>query len=163
MTLRILVALCVLSALSCTGPSSENATKEPPPAANDSTPSIGQKTDATMSGEVASSTTSDAGAAPAVVDAGPSARAVAPGAYGAVPTARGDRADGSACTRGDECASGTCEGEGCGVDEGRCVAPGRLCTKDLKAFCGCDGQTFRSSGTCPNRTFSAKGMCKPPR
>jgi len=162
MTLRILFTCIVLCALSCTGPSSENATKEPAAGSTGANSPIGQKTDGAVSGEVAPSTTPDAGAVAAVVDAG-AARAVAEGAYGAVPTARGDRADGAACTRGDECASGTCEGEGCGQDEGRCVSTGRLCTKDFKAFCGCDGQTFRSSGTCPNRTFASKGMCKPPR
>lgn len=70
------------------------------------------------------------------------------------------RPDGAACTQGDECASGICEGEGCGVDEGRCAPRLRGCTKDLQAYCGCDGQTFQASGTCPGSTYRHRGACE---
>ena len=26
--------------------------------------------------------------------------------------------------------------------------------------CGCDGKTFRTSGSCPGRTYAHKGACK---
>ncbi|MEZ4404280.1 MAG: hypothetical protein R3B06_29945, partial [Kofleriaceae bacterium] len=71
-------------------------------------------------------------------------------------------ADGAACATGTDCASGLCEGQGCGDDAGGvCVSAERACTMDLRSYCGCDGQTFRASGTCPNRRFAARGDCLP--
>ena len=69
-------------------------------------------------------------------------------------------ADGASCLRGEDCASGTCEGEGC-FDEkpGTCAPAQRGCTKDLRAYCGCDGVTFKTSGSCPKRRYEAKGAC----
>lgn len=69
-------------------------------------------------------------------------------------------ADGDACTTADQCASGVCEGEGCGDANGVCAPRNRACTKDLRAYCGCDGQTFRTSGSCPGQRFSHRGECK---
>ncbi len=66
---------------------------------------------------------------------------------------------GQGCTQSADCASGVCEGEGCGPDEGRCVEAQRACTKDLRAYCGCDAVTFRASGSCPRRTFKSRGAC----
>ena len=69
--------------------------------------------------------------------------------------------DGAACLLGDECGSGVCEGQGCGVDQpGKCVPRGRACTKDLRAYCGCDGKTFQSSGSCPGQRFANRGECR---
>ena len=69
--------------------------------------------------------------------------------------------DGGACERGDQCASGICEGQGCGGDsKGVCMSQNRRCTRDLRAYCGCDGQTFRASGSCPGRRYSARTACK---
>jgi len=70
------------------------------------------------------------------------------------------KAVGAACLQGSECDSGTCEGQGCGDDApGVCVAKSRACTRDLRAYCGCDGQTFKAGGNCPGQRYAAKGTC----
>lgn len=70
------------------------------------------------------------------------------------------QADGAPCLASVECTSGVCEGEGCGPSQpGKCAARSRACTRDLRAYCGCDGKTFRASGSCPGQRFSAKGEC----
>jgi hypothetical protein len=69
--------------------------------------------------------------------------------------------DGAVCFDSSECGSGMCEGLGCGTAEpGRCAAMDRMCSKDLQRYCGCDGVTFRSSGTCPARRYQNKGSCE---
>ena len=55
-----------------------------------------------------------------------------------------------------------CEGMGCGEAEGVCVPRQRQCTRDLRPYCGCDGETFKSSGSCPGRRFAYKGECAAP-
>jgi hypothetical protein len=71
------------------------------------------------------------------------------------------KADGAACFEGGECASGTCEGQGCGTSTpGKCMPRARGCTRDLRTYCGCDGKTFQSSGSCPGRRYSAKEKCE---
>ena len=75
-------------------------------------------------------------------------------------TGKGVR-DGGACERGEQCASGVCEGFGRGGDRpGRCMSRNRSCTRDLRPFCGCDGKTFQASGSCPGRRFSARRACR---
>lgn len=70
------------------------------------------------------------------------------------------RPEGSACLAATDCQSGVCEGQGCGDDRpGTCAPAKRGCTKDLRAYCGCDGKTFRGSGSCPGRRYSTKGEC----
>ena len=70
-------------------------------------------------------------------------------------------ADGGLCERGVECQSGICEGEGCTVNrKGTCMSRNRSCTRDLRAYCGCDGKTFRASGSCPARRFSSRQACR---
>ena len=70
------------------------------------------------------------------------------------------KADGASCLEASECASGTCEGQGCGDDQpGTCAPKARGCTRDLRPYCGCDGQTFRTSGSCPGKRFSARAAC----
>ena len=70
------------------------------------------------------------------------------------------KADGASCLAADECQSGVCEGEGCGADQpGTCAPKTRGCTRDLRPYCGCDGQTFRTSGSCPGKRFSARAAC----
>jgi hypothetical protein len=71
----------------------------------------------------------------------------------------GNVPDGGACSDARDCASGVCEGEGCGNANGACAAPARACTKDLRTYCGCDGLTFRASGSCPGRRFRSEGEC----
>ncbi|HKE17647.1 MAG TPA: hypothetical protein VKB80_22385 [Kofleriaceae bacterium] len=69
--------------------------------------------------------------------------------------------DGGRCERGEQCASGVCEGLGCDADhKGTCMARNRSCTRDLRSYCGCDGKVFQASGSCPGRRFSARGACQ---
>lgn len=75
-------------------------------------------------------------------------------------TAGGKAAVGAACTNHGDCESGVCEGEGCDAGAGRCVEKERVCTRDLKLYCGCDGQEFRSSGSCPGKTYRNAGACE---
>lgn len=73
----------------------------------------------------------------------------------AVETSSGDATcdDATDCTRGR-----TCMGiEGC-TTIWTC-ARGVRCSRDTQAFCGCDGQTFRASMTCPGRPFRRRGPC----
>lgn len=68
--------------------------------------------------------------------------------------------DGASCLDGAACASGVCEGQGCGdAAPGRCAPARRACTKDRRAYCGCDGVTFYGSGSCPGRRYSARAAC----
>jgi hypothetical protein len=71
-------------------------------------------------------------------------------------------ADGASCRAGADCASGVCEGEGCGDDglPGVCMSSQRPCTRDLRPYCGCDGATFQTSGTCPGVRFEHRGPCE---
>ena len=51
------------------------------------------------------------------------------------------------------------EAEGCGPGQGKCAPKERQCTLDLRPYCGCDGKTFQSGGTCPRARYSKKGAC----
>lgn len=77
----------------------------------------------------------------------------------AAPAPAAARPDGEVCSQGAECASGVCEGQGCGADQGRCVSNQRMCTMDLVPYCGCDRVTFRASSGCPKRTYASRGEC----
>lgn len=68
---------------------------------------------------------------------------------------------GKACLSEADCGPEmVCEGQGCGEDSpGRCQSALRACTMDLQPWCGCDGQTFHASGSCPGRRFAARGEC----
>jgi hypothetical protein len=71
--------------------------------------------------------------------------------------------DGAACLAGGDCSSGVCEGLGCGDDApGVCVTAHRACTRDYHAYCGCDGQTFNASGSCPGQRYAAREACANP-
>ncbi len=48
---------------------------------------------------------------------------------------------------------------GCGVPWVCTQEPGRVCTGDFAPFCGCDGQTFYASSTCPDRPYQSRGGC----
>ena len=64
------------------------------------------------------------------------------------------------CFSEADCGGNPCEGLGCGADEpGQCTEPGRMCTRDSVPYCGCDGETFRGSGTCPGRRYAHEGAC----
>jgi hypothetical protein len=67
--------------------------------------------------------------------------------------------NGSACSNHDECESGTCEGQGCDPGEGVCASRDRACTDDIAYYCGCNGQTFSSSGSCPGDRYEHTGTC----
>lgn len=71
----------------------------------------------------------------------------------------GTTPEGGACSAAGDCASGVCEGKGCDGSGPVCVAKARMCTKDLRAYCGCDGRTFRTSGSCAGRPYAARGAC----
>lgn len=73
--------------------------------------------------------------------------------------AKAPAADGQPCSNASECQSGVCEGEGCGANAGTCQPKARACTRDLQAYCGCDDQEFRASGSCPGRLYKRKGAC----
>jgi len=82
---------------------------------------------------------------------GPPATQPAPPAIGA---------DGATCLKSEDCASGICEGQGCDdAHPGTCAPKSRGCTRDLRAYCGCDGKTFSTSGSCPGRRYAAKSAC----
>ena len=77
-----------------------------------------------------------------------------------VAAAQAGKADGESCLASSDCASGLCEGQGCGDDQpGTCQPNDRKCTYDLQAYCGCDGVTFEAGGNCPNRRFAERGAC----
>ncbi len=64
------------------------------------------------------------------------------------------------CTTSTDCPPSTvCEGMGCGTPNGTCVPTDRPCTADFAPFCGCDGTTFNSSSSCPNRRYARRGPC----
>ena len=70
------------------------------------------------------------------------------------------QADGAPCLAATDCTSGVCEGLGCGADTpGVCMPKSRRCTRDRRPYCGCDGNTFYGSGTCPGKRYSARDMC----
>jgi hypothetical protein len=74
----------------------------------------------------------------------------------------GGPAAAATCLTDADCGGGVCEGLGCGDDApGQCVTADRRCTRDQHAYCGCDGQTFNASGTCPGRRYASDGACAP--
>lgn len=73
---------------------------------------------------------------------------------------RGPLAAGEPCLQSSECASGVCEGQGCTDEEpGVCAEEPRPCTRDHRAYCGCDGQTFFSSSSCVGQRYAHPGTC----
>lgn len=69
-------------------------------------------------------------------------------------------APGGRCTQSSDCtADHMCLGnEGC--SNGMTCQPRRPCTRDLALFCGCDGEVFRSSSSCPSAPFINRGPCQ---
>jgi hypothetical protein len=63
------------------------------------------------------------------------------------------------CNNNSDCSGGTqCVGpEGCGV-QWTCQ-PVEGCTRDLGAYCACDGTTFYGSSTCPGHPYLHRGAC----
>ena len=67
---------------------------------------------------------------------------------------------GAACLSTDQCQSGICEGMGCDdATPGICAPSQRACTRDRRAFCGCDGTQFYGSSSCVGTRYAYKGMC----
>jgi hypothetical protein len=63
------------------------------------------------------------------------------------------------CTSSEQCGPGLrCQGDQ-GCDEPWTCKPAVPCTKDLRAYCGCDGKTFQASGSCPGRPFAKREGC----
>jgi len=79
-----------------------------------------------------------------------------------LPSPLGGGAADHACTRDADCGEGeACIGPGCdGVVEGGQCRSTTMCTRDLQTYCGCDGTTFRGSGSCPGRPFRARAACE---
>lgn len=40
-----------------------------------------------------------------------------------------------------------------------CAVSGAPCTDDLAPYCGCDGETFHDSSSCPTQPFAYRGEC----
>jgi hypothetical protein len=59
------------------------------------------------------------------------------------------------CRPGEECMIR----EGCAVPSFCGPALGRPCTGDSVPYCGCDGNTFMASSSCPTRTYAFRGPC----
>ena len=70
-------------------------------------------------------------------------------------------AAGASCLSAADCGPDmVCEGQGCGEDQpGTCQPLLRPCTMDLRPYCGCDGQTFLASGSCPGARYAAAMPC----
>jgi hypothetical protein len=67
--------------------------------------------------------------------------------------------DARACTSSTECERGrTCWGVAGCATQWSCVRA--RCRRDSVAYCGCDGQTFQASSTCPGRPFVHRGACR---
>jgi hypothetical protein len=60
------------------------------------------------------------------------------------------------CPRGQVCTGD----QGCGM-EWHCARPARPCLDDTQYFCGCDGESFRASMTCPGQPHRHRGSCLP--
>ena len=70
------------------------------------------------------------------------------------------KSPGSTCLLASECSSGVCEGEGCDNDHpGHCAEDHRMCTRDYRQYCTCDGKSFGGSGSCPGRRYASRGKC----
>ncbi|MCB9715816.1 MAG: hypothetical protein H6712_18255 [Myxococcales bacterium] len=79
---------------------------------------------------------------------------------GASPSPAPSKDDGQPCLRANECKGGVCEGKGCTDDQpGTCASKTRMCTQDVASYCGCDGQTFTGSGSCPGQRYAKRGEC----
>ncbi len=106
--------------------------------------------------DAAAPPSTEVAAADAPVDADPQQDAAASDAAGtdAAPQP-------TSCLQSSDCGDGMiCEGQGCDDDQpGVCVASARACTRDLKPYCGCDGTTFLSSGSCPGQRYQAAMPC----
>lgn len=59
-------------------------------------------------------------------------------------------------TTGCEGCAGACVGASC---DGPWMCEMRPCTRDIAAWCGCDGRTFFSSSTCPSAPWQYMGKC----
>ena len=63
------------------------------------------------------------------------------------------------CTSSADCAQGElCQGPA-GCDAPWTCGPAKPCTRDLVTYCGCDGQVFQGSGSCPQKPYKARGPC----
>lgn len=67
---------------------------------------------------------------------------------------------GGECNTNDDCASGVCEGQGCGELQGICAPIERSCTEDEVAYCTCDGTTVYGSSSCPGVRYATEGECE---
>jgi hypothetical protein len=61
-----------------------------------------------------------------------------------------------ACNNGNYC-PGICVGTACD-GEWACLSI-QICTSDIAPWCGCDGETFYASSSCPSKAFAHPGEC----
>src|SRR5215207_4098174 len=66
----------------------------------------------------------------------------------AAPETRAAPIAADACTESKACLGAVCVGTGCD-QPWRCDPTPRVCKDDVEPFCGCNGKTFYTSGTCP--------------
>jgi hypothetical protein len=63
------------------------------------------------------------------------------------------------CTSNTDCGEGQmCTGPA-GCDTAWTCQPNRPCTRDLREYCSCDGETVRGSGSCPPAPYEHEGAC----
>ncbi len=58
----------------------------------------------------------------------------------------------------DEPCAGTCVGDCTGGFT--CDTTPRACTADEALYCGCDGENFTASGSCPDQAYLHRGSCE---
>ena len=151
--LAAVISLAVASlAVGCTASSVQNEA-EPPAPETTAAPAADAPADAPAEAP------KDPATAPATGEIGKTGLGPATPVEGKAEAAKGSKGDGASCDKAEECTSGICEGEGCGAGQGKCAPKDRPCTRDLRPYCGCDGKTFQSSGSCPGARFSKKAAC----
>lgn len=64
------------------------------------------------------------------------------------------------CTSNDDCEEGEMCAGPAGCDIPWTCQPMRPCTRDLRQYCSCDGETIEGSGSCPPAPYKHPGPCK---
>lgn len=94
----------------------------------------------------------------------PSAPSITPPASTTPPAVRAPAAAPSGpapCMSSRDCPRGlVCQGPAGCTDEWTCGRPQAACVSDTQYFCGCDGESFRASMTCPGRPHRYRGSCR---
>lgn len=150
----------LLLLIACSGPPEAVTTHAAEPIAVEAAPAEVEAPTATPAKEAPVEATP----AEAPVEARPAEVATEPKAPPAEKTPKAPPATdldvGASCLTADQCQSGVCEGMGCDdANPGVCAPAQRACTRDRRAFCGCDGNQFYGSSSCVGVRYAYKGMC----